>query len=135
VNAKRVTSRPAWETLTFKSFAIDGNNPTMTNSVPQDDIAVFQHSPEPLASKVIEYVPERRIGWYSFGTLTEHGPLCATYHTWLLTPIGAKKCHVIFEEVATGRAARYARGAYPEIVHLSHKRWLAQLKQVSEAHN
>src|ERR1700730_21762 len=33
VNAKRVTSRPAWETLTFKSFAIDGNNPTMTNSV------------------------------------------------------------------------------------------------------
>jgi len=63
---------------------------------------------------------ERRIGWYSFGTFTDRGPLCVTYHTWLLTPIGAKKCLVTFEEVATGRAARYARGAYPEIVHLSH---------------
>jgi hypothetical protein len=80
--------------------------------LPQDNIAVFQYSPEPLESKVIEYVPECRIGWYSFGTFTDRGPLCATYHTWLLTPIGAKKCHVIFEEVATGRAARYARGAY-----------------------
>jgi uncharacterized protein YndB with AHSA1/START domain len=103
--------------------------------LPQDDIAVFQHSPEPLDSQVIEYVPERRIGWYSFGTLTEHGPLCASYHTWLLTPVGAKKCRVIFEEAATGRAARYARGAYPEVVHLSHHRWLEQLKKVSEAHN
>jgi hypothetical protein len=102
--------------------------------LPQDDIAVFQHSPEPLDSKVIEYVPERRIAWYSFGTLTEHGPLCAAYHTWLLTPVGAKKCRVIFEEAATGGAARYARGAYPEVVHLSDKRWLAQLKRVSEAH-
>jgi hypothetical protein len=84
---------------------------------------------------VIEYVPERRIAWYSFGTLTEHGPLCATYHAWLLTPIGTKKCRVIFEEAATGRAARYARGAYPEIVHLSHHRWLEQLKKVSETHS
>jgi hypothetical protein len=88
---------------------------------------------QPLDGKVIEYIPERRIGWYSFGTFTEHGPLCVSYHTWLLTPIGAKKCHVIFEEVATGRAALYAREAYPEIVHVSHLRWLEQLKKVSEA--
>jgi hypothetical protein len=54
---------------------------------------------------------------------------------WLLAPIGAKKCLVTFEEVATGRAARYARGAYPEIVHLSHHRWLEQLKKVSETHS
>jgi uncharacterized protein YndB with AHSA1/START domain len=103
--------------------------------LPQDDVAVFQHSPESLDSQVVEYVPERRIAWYSFGGMTEHGPLCASYHTWLLTPIGAKKCRVIFEEAATGRAARYARGAYPEIVHVSHQRWLEQLKKVSEAHN
>ena len=101
--------------------------------LPQDDIGVFQYSPEPLDSKVIEYVPERRIAWYSFGTLTEHGPLCAAYHTWLLTPTSAKKCHVIFEEVATGLAAQHARGVYPEILHLGHQRWLEQLKKISES--
>ena len=47
--------------------------------LPQDEIAVFQHAPEPLDSKVVEYVPERRIGWYSYGTPTSLGPLCATY--------------------------------------------------------
>src|SRR5258708_33286934 len=101
--------------------------------LPQGGVRVFQQPPEPLDSKVIEYVPERRIAWYSFGTLTEHGPLCAAYHTWLLTPVGAKKCRVIFEEAATGRAARYARGAYPEIVHRSHRRWLEQFKTLSES--
>jgi Polyketide cyclase / dehydrase and lipid transport len=134
---------PQWCSFAGK-VKINGGSPILQKNtkfswrgldLPQDNIAVFQHSPEPLVSKVIEYVPERRIGWYSFGTPTEHDPLCATYHTWLLTPIGAKKCLVTFEEVATGRAARYARGVYPEVVHLSHQRWLQELKKVSEAHN
>jgi len=30
--------------------------------LPQDDIGVFQYSPEPLDSKVIEYVPEQSRG-------------------------------------------------------------------------
>jgi hypothetical protein len=102
--------------------------------LPEDTI-LFQYEPEPLDSKVVECVSERRIGWYSLGIITDHGRLCAAYHTWLLSPIGAKKCRVIFEEAATGRAARYARGAYPEMVHLNHRRWLEQLKKVSEAHN
>ena len=37
-----------------------------------------------------------------------------------------------FEEVATGMAARYARGAYPELVHMSHDSWLERLKWISE---
>jgi hypothetical protein len=127
---------PQWCSFAGKVKIMDGSQILQKNTrfrwsgldLPQNEIAVFQHSSEPLDSKVVEYVPERRIGWYSIGTPTSLGPLCATYHTWLLTPIGAKKCQVIFEEVATGRAARYARGAYPEIVHLSHKRWLVQLK-------
>jgi hypothetical protein len=102
--------------------------------LPEDTI-LFQYEPEPLDSKVVECVPERRIAWYSLGIITDHGRLCATYHAWLLTPVGAKKCRVIFEEVATGRAARYARGAFPEMVHLNHRRWLEQLKRVSEAHS
>ena len=86
-------------------------------------------------AKVIECVPERRIGWYSCsGILTYHGPLFVSYHTWLIKPMGPKKCYVTFEEVATSMAARYAQGRYPEIVHVGHQHWLEQLKQVSENH-
>jgi hypothetical protein len=49
------------------------------------------------------------------------------------SPIGAKKCHVIFEEVATGLAAQHTRGVYPEILHLSHQKWLERLKDISES--
>ncbi len=83
-------------------------------------------------SQVSEYVPESRIAWTSYGLPTPFGPYFSTYHTWLLTPIGAKRCRVIFEEVATGRVARWARGACPEIMHNQHDRWLEQLKKISE---
>lgn len=81
-------------------------------------------------------VPESRLGWVSYATAnTPFGPLCDSYHNWLLTPIGAKKCLVIFEAVATGLAARKARGNYSEITHLSHQRWLEELKRISESQN
>jgi hypothetical protein len=82
---------------------------------------------------VFEYVPESRIGWISYGASSVWGPVCDAYHTWLLTPIGAKKCHVIFEKVATGLAAQHTRGVYPEILHLSHQQWLGRLKDISES--
>jgi hypothetical protein len=86
-----------------------------------------------LDSKVVEYVPENRIGWRSFGATGEGGrPLSYTYHTWLISPMGNRKCRVTFEELATGRAALWARGRYPEFMHLSHQRWLESLKRVSE---
>jgi uncharacterized protein YndB with AHSA1/START domain len=84
-------------------------------------------------SKVVEYVPESRIGWVTYAPSTVFGPLCNSYHTWLLTPIGREKCRVIFEDVATGLAALHARGNYPEILHLYHQRWLEGLKKVSES--
>jgi hypothetical protein len=86
-----------------------------------------------LDSKVVEYVPESRFSWVCYGANTVWGPVCDAYHTWLLTPTSAKKCHVIFEEVATGLAAQHARGVYPEILHLGHQRWLEQLKKISES--
>ena len=62
----------------------------------------FESFPRPTESKVIEYVPESRIGWVSYATSTVYGPICDSYHNWFLTPNGAKRCHVIFEEIATG---------------------------------
>jgi uncharacterized protein YndB with AHSA1/START domain len=93
----------------------------------------FESFPRPTESKVIEYVPVSRIGWVSYATSTVYGPICDSYHNWFLTPNGAKRCHVIFEEVATGLAAQHARGNYVEILHLSHQRWLEALKRISES--
>jgi hypothetical protein len=76
--------------------------------------------------------PESRLGWRSYGATTFHGTLTETYHNWLLTPIGSRKTHVLFEEVAQGYPAGPARGYYPEVVHVSHQQWLEELKKVSE---
>ena len=87
----------------------------------------------PFASKVNEYVRESRLGWVSYTTaITPWGPVCDAYHNWLLTPTSANKCHVVLEAVATGLGARLARGVYPEIAHMSHQRWLEDLKRASE---
>ena len=86
-----------------------------------------------LDSQVVEYVPENRIGWRSFGSHADGGkPVSYTYHNWLIAPMGNQKCLVTFEELATGAAARHARGNYPEFMHLSHQRWLEGLKRASE---
>ena len=98
-----------------------------------NDCPIFSGYPDPLEGEVNEWVPESRLAWTSYGPLTPHGFLSVAYHNWLLKPMGPKKCLVTFEEVATGRAARYARGAYPEVLHLSHDHWLQALKRLSEA--
>jgi uncharacterized protein YndB with AHSA1/START domain len=83
---------------------------------------------------VVECDPPNRLGFRSFGRAwTERGPLISSYHNWYIKPLGPKKCLVTFEEVATGRAARFARIAYPEVAHVSHDEWLDGLKRISEA--
>jgi hypothetical protein len=70
---------PQWCSFSGKVKIKDGSQILQKNTkfswrgldLPQDDKGVFQYTPEPLVSKVIEYVPERRIGWYSFGTFTD----------------------------------------------------------------
>jgi uncharacterized protein YndB with AHSA1/START domain len=82
---------------------------------------------------VVECDPPNRLGFRSFGRAwTERGPLISSYHNWYIKPLGLKKCLVTFEEVATGRAARFARMAYPEVAHVSHDEWLNGLKWIAE---
>ena len=134
---------PQWLPNTGTVKILDGSHILQKNTrfrwsgldLPLDSMVFDEYLPGPVDSKVSEYVPNSRLGWLSYGARTLHGPLCETYHTWLLTPTGARKCRVIFEEVATGVAARYARGACPEITHLNHQRWLQGLKAISEARN
>lgn len=88
---------------------------------------------QPVDSKVIECVPERRMTWVTYADSSVYGPICDACHTWLVIPTGPRNCRVIFEEVATGLAAQHARGVYPEILHLNHQRWLEGLKRISES--
>jgi hypothetical protein len=106
----------------------------VSSDLPQN-IGIFEtYRPDRVDAQVLEFVPPNRIGWRSFGRAqTIHGPLVDSYHNWFIKPMGPKKCLVTFEEVATGVAARYIRGACPELVHLSHDHWLQALKRVSEA--
>ena len=105
-------------------------------SLPQD-IPIFPGAPaDRVDALVIECDPPNRLGWRSYGRAwTIHGVLVDSYHNWFIKPMGPRKCLVTFEEVATGVAARYGRGAYPELVHLSHDHWLEGLKRLSEAHS
>ncbi|MBV8969399.1 MAG: SRPBCC domain-containing protein [Verrucomicrobia bacterium] len=103
----------------------------MAYDLPQDRV-LLEVPPEPMSSKVFEYVPESRLGWRGYGAPTIQGALCETYHYWLLEPVGPNRTRIVFEEVATGWVARFARGNYPEVVHVGHDQWLEELKKVSE---
>jgi Polyketide cyclase / dehydrase and lipid transport len=107
---------------------------TWTSSdVPQETGAFSGIPADRVDGLVIECAPPNRLGWRSFGRQwTIHGPLISSYHNWYIKSMGLKKCVVTFEEVATGVAASYARGAYPEYVHLAHDHWLEGLKRISE---
>jgi hypothetical protein len=130
---------PQWYPNSGKVKINDGSQMLQKNTkftwsgfdLPRDNR--FDSFSPPLDSQVSEYVPESRLSWVSYGSTGVWGPVCDAYHTWLLTPIGATKCRVTFEEVATGLAAQHARGVYPEILHLSHQRWLERLKKISES--
>ena len=89
-----------------------------------------QKAPDRVDALVVEYDPPYRLGFRSFGRQTDGGQeLVASYHNWFIKPIGPRKCVVTFEEVATGKAARFERASYPEFTHLSHDHWLEALKR------
>ena len=136
---------PQWCSFVGKKVTIWGGQKVLqknskftwvSSDLPQDIPALGNVPPVPpdrVDALVVEFDPPNRLGYRSFGRAwTIHGPLVASYHNWYLKPIGSKKCVVTFEEVATGVAARYARGAYPQLVHVSHDDWLEALKRLSE---
>jgi hypothetical protein len=93
----------------------------------------WESFPPPPDAKVVEFIPTSHIGWVSYATSSIYGPICDAYHNWFLTPVRVNRCHVVLEEVATGVAAVHARGNYPEVLHLTHQRWLEGLKRISES--
>jgi Polyketide cyclase / dehydrase and lipid transport len=82
----------------------------------------------PLESRVHEYVPYTRLGWYGYAP----GAQPIFYHTWFLTPQGAD-CMVVMDEAGIGKDAAHLRETDGSLMHRGHDLWLATLKWVAES--
>jgi uncharacterized protein YndB with AHSA1/START domain len=76
-------------------------------------------------SRVHEFVPNNRIGWFG------DSPTTNGYHTYLLSKTN-EGCHVVTEEVVKGPGAVELRKTHPQAMHKGHDLWLRNLKQRSE---
>jgi uncharacterized protein YndB with AHSA1/START domain len=81
----------------------------------------------PLESKVNEFVPYTRLGWYGYAP----GTAPSFYHTWFLTPEG-DACRVVTDEVGMGKDAAHLRATDESLMHRGHDLWLATLKWMAE---
>jgi uncharacterized protein YndB with AHSA1/START domain len=81
----------------------------------------------PLESKIREFVPFTRIGWYGYAPGTEP----TFYHTWYLTRPG-NGCQVVTDEVGNGADAANLRQTDEGLMHRGHDLWLATLRWVAE---
>lgn len=81
----------------------------------------------PLESKIREFVPFTRIGWYGYAPGTEP----TFYHTWYLTRRD-NGCQVVTDEVGNGHDAANLRQTDEGLMHRGHDLWLATLRWVAE---
>jgi hypothetical protein len=101
---------------------------SMLSSVLKDGIAFrWTTFGLPLESKIREFVPFTRIGWYGYAPGTEP----TFYHTWYLTGRG-NGCQVVTDEVGNGPDAANLRQTDEGLMHRGHDLWLATLRWVAE---
>jgi Polyketide cyclase / dehydrase and lipid transport len=77
-----------------------------------------------LESKINEFAPYGRIGWYGYAP----GFAPSFYHTWYLAPRG-DGCRVVTDGVGKGPGAFHLR---ENAMHKGHELWLIALKNISE---
>jgi uncharacterized protein YndB with AHSA1/START domain len=85
----------------------------------------------PLESKINEFVPYTRVGWYGYAPGTTPSVEHSFYHTWFLTPAG-NACRVVTDEVGMGNDAAHLRETDESLMHRGHDLWLATLKWMAE---
>ena len=82
----------------------------------------------PLESRINEFTPYSRIGWYGYAP----GEKPSFYHTWYLTAAG-ESCLVVTDEVGRGSSAAHLRQSDESLMHRGHDLWLATLKWMAES--
>jgi uncharacterized protein YndB with AHSA1/START domain len=81
----------------------------------------------PLESKVNEFAPYSRVGWYGYAPGSEP----TFYHTWYLVPQDGG-CLAVTDEVGKGKDAAHLRQTDESLMHRGHDLWLATLKWMAE---
>jgi uncharacterized protein YndB with AHSA1/START domain len=81
-----------------------------------------------LESRINEFVPFTRIGWYGYAPGTEP----SFYHAWYLIELSHDACRVVTDEVGKGPEAKQLRARDEGLMHRGHDLWLASLKWASE---
>ncbi|SIO41787.1 SRPBCC family protein [Paraburkholderia phenazinium] len=118
------TKWPQWYPNS-KDVHIIGDSPVLT----RDSVFHWTTFGLQLESRIHEFVPYTRIGWYGYAPGTQP----SFYHTWYLTPEGSS-CRVAMDEVGNGAAPAHLRETDESLMHRGHDLWLATLKWVSEEH-
>jgi hypothetical protein len=80
-----------------------------------------------IASKVVEFAPCARLGWYG------NGDQLRAYHTWLLVPRLGDSTYVVMEEIGMGDGAQHLARTNPGHMHRGHDLWNISLKFACEA--
>jgi hypothetical protein len=80
-----------------------------------------------IASKVAEFAPYARLGWYG------NGDQLRAYHTWLLVPRLGDSTYVVMEEIGMGDGAQHLARTNPGQIHRGHDLWNISLKFACEA--
>ncbi|MFK4446073.1 hypothetical protein ABH944_006259 [Caballeronia udeis] len=123
-NIVDATEWPQWYPNS-KDVRIIGDSPVLT----RDSVFRWTTFGLKLESRIHEFVPYTRIGWYGYVP----GTLPSFYHTWYLAPAG-NSCRVVMDEVGKGTDAVHLRETDESLMHRGHDLWLATLKWVSEEH-
>jgi hypothetical protein len=121
---RHIAEAPKWPTWypNAKDVRIVNNQ---TGLLKQDSEFKWSTFGLEIDSKIFEFVPGSRMGWFGKGTNID------AYHTWLLIAL-PKGCQVVTEEVAKGPVAVSLRETDPNAMHRGHDLWLATLKELSE---
>jgi uncharacterized protein YndB with AHSA1/START domain len=122
---RHIIAAPKWPEWypNSKGVQITGGAPTLS----QKSVFTWTTFGLPLESRINEFVPFSRIGWYGYAP----GETPSFYHTWFLTDTTGG-CRVITDEVGRGASAKKLRETDEGLMHRGHDLWIATLKWVAE---
>jgi uncharacterized protein YndB with AHSA1/START domain len=122
---EHLVAAPRWPEWYANSAEVHLLGPGNTEHLQADTRFVWKTFGFFVDSRVHEFVPPSRLGWYGEGTGVR------AYHTWLIVEEG-EGCRVVTEETQRGAPAVAFNLAQPKAMYDGHDWWLAALKARAE---
>ena len=121
---ENLVNAPEWPTWYSNSANIQIAGPDKSR-LQADSAFTWSTFGFPIESKINEFVPGSRLGWFGGGTGIR------AYHTWLIIEKG-DGCEVVTEEAQVGPSALKFNVEQPTAMYDGHDWWLTALKVRSE---